>query len=764
MSGAIRVLLRVDGLVQGVGFRPFVYRLARKHGLDGAVWNTPECVFVEVEGQRDVILAFQGEISSEAPPAARVEGVTSTPLVPTGEPGFQIAESQGDRREPALVSPEVATCPDCLAEIRDPANRRYRYPFTNCTNCGPRYTIVERVPYDRRRTTMRAFPFCAACAAEYGDPADRRFHAEPNACPVCGPRVTLVSPVGERLEEGDPIEAAGRRLSRGEVLAIKGLGGFHLACDATDEAAVTALRVRKGRRHRPLAVMARDLDVVRRICVVGDREAAELQGSRRPILLLRLRDDTDPGVAPSVAPAQRTLGVMLPYTPLHHLLLEGGAPPLLVMTSGNFSGGPIVSDNGDAIRRLGPMVDALLIHDRDIANRNDDSVGRIQGDRLVLVRRSRGFAPLPVPLGSDGPPILAVGALLHDTVGFAVGRRCFLSQHVGDVETEETTSFLREVVDNLIRWLDVEPQVVVHDLHPDLPTTRIAHDLATRFRARTLGVQHHHAHLVSALAAHGHTGPCLGLVLDGTGYGTDGNIWGGEVLFGDARGYRRMGHQRVLPLPGGDAAIRHPARLAAAWVHALAPELEHERLGLWERVGGEEAAVIRRMVDRRFNCPGTSSVGRLFDAMAGLLGIRDDATYEGQPAIELEQAAWEVDGSPVVLPPPRVVASGASLVWDPAPTFVSAARQERDGVPRTVLARAFHEALARALVEVCHRALSGCGLRTVALAGGVFQNALLEQLVGAGLEAVGAQVLRPGEIPPGDGGLALGQIAVARGG
>lgn len=755
----LRYRVRVDGLVQGVGFRPFVYRIAVREGLGGTVWNTPEGVFAEVEGQEASLARFLKALVDEAPPAARVERVSPQLQEPRGEGSFRIVESAGERREPALVSPEVATCADCLREMWDPRDRRYRYPFVNCTNCGPRYTIVERVPYDRHQTTMRVFPLCPECGQEYRDPLDRRFHAEPNACPVCGPRLLLLSPQGQPLP-GDPLEETRRLLAEGQVLAIKGLGGFHLACDATREDAVALLRQRKGRPHRPLAVMARDLEVARRYCQITDPEARELEGTRRPILLLWRRDGTD--LAPSVAPGQRSLGLMLPYTPLHHLLLGAGtvagreAPPLLVMTSGNFSGGPIVAENGDALRRLGPLCDALLTHDRDIANRNDDSVGYLEGERLVLVRRSRGFAPLPVPLPEGGPCVLALGAQLHNVIAQAVERRVFLSQHVGDVDTEETLGFLREVAANLGRWLQVEPEVLACDLHPDLLTSHLAREMAGQVRT-LVQVQHHHAHLASAAVAHGVTGQDIqALVLDGTGYGPDGTIWGGELLVGSPRSFRRAGHQTTLPLPGGDGAIRRPIRVAVAWLHALDPALAGSGLDLWGRIPEEEARVVRRMVDRGFNCPATSSTGRLFDVAASLLGIRDQVTWEGQAAVELEQAAWEGQEGALELPLPDLL---PDLTWDPSPLLLALATGEGSVPDR---ARAFHRSLARGVAQACVRVRQHGGPERVALCGGVFQNRLLTRYVARDLEAEGLVPLLPGALPVGDGGLALGQVAVAR--
>jgi hydrogenase maturation protein HypF len=764
--GLRRVQLELQGLVQGVGFRPFVYRVARELGLAGRVSNTTEGVEIEVEGSLAAVEGLLLALRHQLPPLARVDLLRVRDLEPVGIEGFTIIESRSRRGGAALISPEVATCEACLDELRDATDRRHRYAFTNCTDCGPRFTIVESVPYDRPLTTMRSFPLCPDCQAEYEDPLDRRFHAEPNACPVCGPSLSLVTPDGGAIPCDDPLVEAQRRLRAGQVIAVKGLGGYHLACSARDEAAVSRLRERKQRPHKPLAVMARDLAAARRHCVISMAEARELEGPRRPILLLSRRVDEAAPLAASLAPGHHSLGVMLPYTPLHHLLLEPDDLSVLVMTSGNRSGGPMVSDDAEALRVLEPIVDALLVHDRPIANRCDDSVGFVEGDDTVLIRRSRGWVPLPVTLADEVPSTLALGAMLNNTFTLAEGRRAFLSQHVGDTDDQDTLDFLEEAVGGLQRWLELEPELIAHDLHPDLFTTHLARRLAAAVREqgrdepRLVAVQHHHAHLVTAMAAAGRVEPTTGLVLDGTGYGPDRSIWGGEILVGDAGSARRVGHLRPLPLPGGEAAVKRPLRVAVAWLHTLVPDAIELDLRLWRRAEPEELELVRQMVDRGFNCPVTSSVGRLFDAVSALLDLVVDASYEGQAAMELEQHA-------LLGRPDRarlrfdVLEQDGRLIIDPRPLLRGLAGCMALGLPTPDLALAFHQALADALVLCAVRVRDAGGPHHVALCGGVFHNRILTRACSEGLRAAGLEPLAPGAIPVGDGGLSLGQALVA---
>lgn len=760
-AATVRFLIRAVGLVQGVGFRPFVYRVATRSGLAGVVRNTSGGAEIEAEGSREQIDALLQALRDELPAIARIDQLDVTPQPLTGETGFRIVESSSKSEAASLISPDVATCADCLAELRDPADRRHRYPFVNCTNCGPRFTIVEAVPYDRHQTTMRPFELCPSCAAEYRDPADRRFHAEPNACPVCGPRVELLDAAGRSLATGDAaIDELRSRLAAGAIAAIKGLGGFHLACDACNAEAVATLRQRKTRPHKPLAVMVADLDVARQCCDLDASEERELCSPRRPILLLLRRRSSALPIADGVAPGRADLGVMLPYTPLHHLLFMGDGPRCLVMTSGNRSEEPIVIDNQQAVSILGHIADVLLVHDRAIWNRCDDSVGYVADDQLVLTRRSRGHVPLPVKLPHPVRPTLAVGPWLTNTFAWASGDRAYLSQHIGDVDNSETLDFLIESIGKLQRWLGIEPELIAHDLHPDYLTTRLAHELGETYRR--VPVQHHHAHLIAACAAAGIDRPVQGLVLDGTGYGYDRTIWGGELLVGDARSFRRAAHLVPLPLPGGDAAIRRPLRTAIAYLHKLVPDAAKLPLALWSRASEDELTVVRQMVDRGFNCTPTSSAGRLFDAVSALLGVCDQISFEGQAAIELEQLAWRGVASRAPALQYAVGVAGDAIGIDVGEMFEQLVQALLDGVAAADLAAAFHADLARLFADVCAVVADDSQTpREVVLCGGVFQNRLLTRLVAQQLTAHKLRAIVPGAIPVNDGGIALGQILVA---
>ena len=783
---AIRLRVRVTGVVQGVGFRPFIYRIADRFGVAGCVRNTSGGAELELEAVPSSIDAFLQELRLRPPPIARIDQIETEPMQPLGETGFRIISSLATSEQAALVSPDVSVCDDCLRELRDPNDRRYGYPFVNCTNCGPRFTIVQEVPYDRPKTTMASFPLCEPCAREYADPLDRRYHAQPVACPSCGPAVALLAPDGALLASGsDAVKAAREMLSSGRILAIKGLGGFHLACDAANGEAVQSLRDRKPRPHKPLAIMCRDLATVRAHCELSEAEERELTHPRRPILLLARSLPSAPEgrhspaqgnalgtadekmdapqrgatgvVAPAVAPGHRDLGVMLPYTPLHALLIDPGAPSCLVMTSGNRTGGPIEISNDDALRILGPIADAVLVHDRDIWNRCDDSVASVRGDQLVMMRRSRGFVPLPIEVDAQLRPTFAVGAMFANAFAIAKGRRVFLSQHIGDVDDVTVLQFLEESYGKLKRWLGIEPELVVHDLHPDLLTTHLARRMAAH--ARTVAVQHHHAHLASAMAAAGIDGEVQGIVFDGTGYGLDGAIWGGELLVGNAARVRRAGHLRELLLPGGDAATKRPLRIAAAWLHQLVPHASQLPLELWSRAEADEVQVIRRMVDRRFNAARTTSAGRLFDAVSAMLAVCDQVSYEGQAAIELEQFARDAD----VLEVGRmaVVEEMGRVTIDPSPWFSGAVAALAAGKDRSAIARDFHYSLACGTAEACARVANGGGPRRVVACGGVFQNRMLASMIALELERRGMQAVLPGQVPVNDGGLALGQVMVA---
>ncbi|MCG5218654.1 carbamoyltransferase HypF [Streptosporangium sp. KLBMP 9127] len=747
----MRSLIRVEGIVQGVGFRPFVHVLAARYGLAGLVGNDAAGVFIEAEGAPSAVTALVDAVRRRAPALAVVQRVSVLPIPPTGGTGFRIVPSVPGGARQALVSADAATCDDCLAELFDPADRRYRYPFVNCTNCGPRFTIVTAVPYDRDSTTMAGFAMCPACAGEYADPGDRRFHAQPVCCPACGPVLVLRTPEGAVIP-GDPIVTAAARLAAGAVIAVKGLGGYHLAADAADETAVAALRAGKRREDKAFAVMAPDLPAVRELCEVDDAAAALLSGGRRPIVLLARR----PGrrVAPSVAPGGGVLGMLLPYTPLHHLLSRELARPY-VLTSGNVSGEPIAHRDEDALRRLRGVADAFLCHDRPIHSRADDSVVRVFRGAELPVRRARGYTPEPITLPWESPrPVLACGAESKNTFCLLQGRNAIISPHLGDLGDYETLRAFTEGITRLRRLFGIDPAVVAHDLHPGYPSTRYALGLDG---VETVGVQHHHAHVASCLADNGEAGPVVGVAFDGTGYGPDGTVWGGELLVADLAGYQRAGHLEQVRMPGGATAIRQPWRMTAAYLHAAYGPEPPAGLDVIGRHEAHWSAVSALVTGSVATAPVTSSAGRLFDAVAALLGVRDTVTYEGQAAMDLEQHAdpRTRDGYPAgVTDASPVVIRSTDLVR-------AAVADLRRGVPTGVIAARVHHGLATALVTAVCRIAAASGLGTVALSGGVFGNMLLLGAVVDGLERHGLRVLVHRRVPCNDGGISLGQAAVA---
>jgi len=714
-----RIRIRLRGIVQGVGFRPFVHNLALKHGLNGFVLNSSAGLIAEVEGDPAELASFRTSLTAEAPPLAWIQEAETTELEPNGEIGFVIRPSLAVTGEFALISPDTATCAACVADIRDPANRRYQYAFTNCTNCGPRYTIIRDIPYDRPNTTMAPFRMCAACQAEYDDPADRRFHAQPNACPVCGPSLS------------GSIEEAKQRLAAGEILAIKGLGGFHLACDARNQAAVRSLRHRKRRSDKPFAVMVRDLAAVQSLAEVAGSDQASLLGPRHPIVILRSFVEW-----PAVAPGNPTLGVMLPYTPLHHLLFENAPYDALVMTSGNLSEEPIVVGNADALDHLSGVADWFLTHNRDIYMRADDSVVRSFEGRERVLRRSRGYAPQTLDLGRSVPEMLAVGGELKNAFCLTKGHHAILSQHIGDLENYETLVFFEETLANLKKLFRVEPRAIAHDLHPGYLSTRYALEVPDLPK---IGVQHHHAHIASCMLENGLDGEVIGVAFDGTGYGPDGAIWGGEFLVAGYAGFTRRVHLRYAPLAGGDAAVREPWRAALAYV----PHVQ----GVTE----ERQRVVRRMIETGLNTVQTSSCGRLFDAVAAIIGLRLEVTFEGQAAIELEAIADESieDRYDFTL-------SGEELDFRPAMDAIAASKEARP-----VIAARFHNTVAAAIVETCRQIGRESGLQRVCLSGGTFQNIKLLTRTVPALRREGFTVHLHEKVPPNDGGIALGQAAIA---
>ncbi|MGH9157325.1 MAG: carbamoyltransferase HypF [Acidimicrobiales bacterium] len=748
--------LRVTGTVQGVGFRPFVYRTAVELGLAGLVGNDSDGVFVEAEGEPDRLDELARRLAASPPPLARVTGLSATPLAITGDTGFRIVESRAGTAPAAAVSVDVATCGECLAELSDRHDRRFGYPFINCTNCGPRYTIVESIPYDRAATTMAGFAMCAPCRAEYHDPADRRFHAEPNACPVCGPELARLSPAGVVLARGpEALDGAARALGAGGIVAVKGLGGYHLAADATDTLAVAELRRRKHRDDKPFAVMVADLEAGRALCLLSPEAEAALSSPRRPIVLASRRPDPVVVVADEVAPGLPELGLMLPYTPLHSLLIDRLRRPL-VMTSGNLSDEPIAHTDDDALARLGALVESVLTHDRPIHIRCDDSVVRAsRWGPVQMARRSRGYAPEPLALPVPARrPILAVGAELKNTVAVAKNAVVVASHHIGDLEHYPAYRSFLQAVDHLCHLAGVEPEVVAHDLHPEYLSTKYAMDLDLPL----LGVQHHHAHVASCLVDHGRSGPVLGMAFDGLGFGCDGHLWGGEFLVADLVGCRRVGHLRPVPLAGGARAVREPWRMALAWADLALGRDEAERYG---------AGVDRRWpaVLALAESPATAwttSAGRLFDAVAALLGLRDRVSYEGQAAIELEAAAsaepLDVDGYPMSVG--RDPTTGLPVL-DPAPLLAAVVAERDRGTPVGEISARFHAGLGRAAARLAADLAAEHGLATVALSGGVFQNTRLTAVVAGAAGAAGLEVLIHRRIPPNDGGISIGQAAIA---
>jgi hydrogenase maturation protein HypF len=752
VSELVRTAVRVEGIVQGVGFRPFVYGLATSLGLAGLVGNDADGVFAEIEGDAGSVGTFLHLLRHQPPPLARIDRIDTARLRPTGQAGFAIVASQPGTHHRALVSADTATCADCLRELADPADRRYQYPFINCTNCGPRFTIIRDVPYDRPSTTMSGFAMCEQCAAEYHDPADRRFHAQPVCCPACGPRLVLTGPAGAELSDADPIDAAAAMIGRGQIVAVKGLGGYHLVADARNEAAAGALRGRKHREDKPFAVMVSGLPAARELCELNEAAERLLASPRRPIVLAPRHAGAK--IARSVAPGNSQLGLMLAYTPLHHLLLERVADPVIA-TSGNVSDEPIAYRDADALTRLGAIADGFLVHDRAIHVRADDSVTRVAGGRETVLRRSRGYAPEPLRVRRPFPrPVLACGAELKNTFCLAADDRVFVSQHIGDLENAETLLSFAAGIAHYRRLFDIEPQVVAHDLHPEYLSTKYAADLPG---VELAGVQHHHAHIASCLADNDADGPVIGVAFDGTGYGTDGTIWGGEFLIADLAEFSRAGFLAPVPMPGGAAAIRQPWRMAAAYLAAAYPRGGPEDLAVRRR-NARQWDPISAMARRGLNSPLTSSAGRLFDAVAALLGVRDVINYEGQAAIELEQL---VDPAEKAAYPAALTFSDDQLRVRGADLVRAAAEDLAAGVGNRVIAARFHQGVARAIVSACEALRDRHGPATVALSGGVFQNLMLATAVEHGLEAARFTVLTHHRVPCNDGGISLGQAVVA---
>jgi hydrogenase maturation protein HypF len=784
---------QVRGVVQGVGFRPFVYRLALEEGLSGFIGNDTGGVTIEIEGPPERLEAFLTRLRSEPPPLARIDQVTVRQIPATGEAAFRIIASESAGQVSTGIPADAATCPDCLRELLSPADRRYRYPFLNCTNCGPRFTITRRIPYDRPQTSMAVFPMCPACQAEYDDPLNRRFHAQPNACYECGPHVWLITPSGETCKATSlvaphlqqallaiadseeftsenatassfaVIEQTIELLLDGQIVAIKGVGGFHLAVDATNQAAVMRLRERKHRYGKPLAVMVRDLDAARKLCALTAEEEALLSTSARPIVLARRQPDS--AIAEAVAPGLPWLGIFLPHAPLQHLLFADPRILALVMTSANLSEEPIAIDNTEARTRLGQIADAFLMHNREILQRCDDSVTAIVDGAPQLLRRARGYVPLGVALPFDAPPLLAVGGHLKNVFTLARGRFAYQSQHMGDLENLTGLEFFRESLDHLMRTFEINPQIVVHDLHPGYLSTAWAKEWAAERNLPLIAVQHHHAHIAGCVAEHNLTGPVIGLALDGTGYGTDGKIWGGEVLIAKPDSFERFAHLDYVPMPGGEKAIKEPWRMAFA--HLRAAGFDLETAASLAGATTQEAQLLDRMIERNINAPQTSSLGRLFDAVAAVVLSRRAVDYEAQAAIELEGIALvhsvEPDDAQAY---PMEFLSGDWSNREPlrisaTPLWRALVADLHAAVPKPHIAARFHAGVAQAFAQAAVQARAATSINQVALSGGCMHNRRLAHLLRVSLEAEGFAVYQHRAVSPGDGGLSYGQAAVA---
>jgi hydrogenase maturation protein HypF len=750
------VRIHITGVVQGVGFRPFIYGLATRFGLFGWVRNTSAGVDIELDGPPKAIAAFTEDLREDAPPLARIDEISVQTTAPNGFTEFQIIHSKPLRGAFQPISPDVCMCADCERELFQPQDRRYRYPFINCTNCGPRFTIIEDIPYDRPNTTMKSFEMCPQCAAEYTDPLDRRFHAQPIACPICGPHIWLEVQGRRIIEREGALSETRQLLQAGKIVAIKGLGGFHLACDATNKAAVMALRRRKLRVDKAFAVMMPDVESVAGQCTLNDTEREKLLSYERPIVILQRKDGST--VANEVAPGQNTLGVMLPYTPLHSLLMEKeeGFPRALVMTSGNMSEEPIAVENEEASKRLASLADAFLMHDRGIRTRCDDSVVRVFDGEIYPLRRSRGYAPYPVHLKREGPSLLAVGGELKNVFCLTRGPYAFLSHHIGDLENFETLQSFEDGIEHLQRLFRVQPEAIAYDLHPDYLATRYALERSQVEGLPAIGVQHHHAHIAACMAEHGFKGESLviGVSFDGTGYGDDGAIWGGEFLLSDYAGYRRVSHIRYIPLPGGDVSIRQPWRLALAWLDRIGMSARSIP-SLQEIVTPERERIVLKQIRLGLNSPDCSSMGRLFDAVAALCGVRHQVNYEAQAAIELEalvdpdeigEYAFEIGESDV----------------DPLPLFQALVQDLLGGMNVGKIASRFHHAVARMVVDVCKQIRSLERVSDVVLSGGVWQNMVLLSSTVLDLRQAGFSVYVHREVPTNDGGIALGQAVIAQ--
>jgi hydrogenase maturation protein HypF len=747
-----RAEIKITGIVQGIGFRPFIYGLAEAHSIRGWVLNNEKGVFIDAESEDGNLDVFIQNIPKLAPPLARIESFDIKYLEPLGHTLFEIRKSEEVQEKFVLISPDLATCDSCLSELFSPGNFRYRYPFINCTLCGPRFTILQDIPYDRHKTTMAPFTLCPVCRKEYEDPRDRRFHAQPNACPACGPSLHLEDRARQAVP-GDPVEKTLDLLAAGRIVAIKGLGGFHLACDARNQDAVSSLRSRKFREDKPFAVMCRDLEEVKEHGEVSEEEEKLLLGVERPVVILRRRKMSP--VASAVAPYQDTLGVMLPYSPLHHLLLNG---PLrtLVMTSGNVSDEPISYNNDEASRRLSRIADYFLFHNRKIHMRCDDSVTRIFEGKPYILRRSRGYVPFPIKVSFPLERVLACGGELKNTFCLTRENYAFLSHHIGDLENLETLTSFEEGIEHFKKLFYIEPKAVAYDLHPDYLSTQYALSIPN---IPKIGIQHHHAHIVSAMVENGIEGDVIGVALDGTGFGLDGTLWGGEFIKANLRDFDRLAHLKKVPMPGGAMAIKEPWRMAMVYLtEAFGEEATRLRIGLMKKIDLQKWDILTKTIGKKINSPLTSSMGRLFDAVSSLLSIRDEVRYEGQAAIELEKIADPGVKEEYLFHTEKNL---SPMTIDPTEMIKGIVRDKIAGVASSIISGRFHRTIASLIIATCEAIRSEHGLSRVVLSGGVFQNILLLSLVVKGLKTSGFDVYTHHLVPTNDGGISLGQAVIA---
>lgn len=752
----IRENIIIKGIVQGVGFRPFIHKLVQNYNLSGWVLNSNQGVEIDIEGEMEELNSFVSDIKVKLPPLARIEKIEVNQLHLIGYKGFSIKKSiTKEENGFVLVSPDISICEDCLQELFDPRNRRFHYPFINCTNCGPRFTIIKDIPYDRGKTTMRVFEMCPQCQSEYENIEDRRYHAQPNACAECGPQVFLYQNK-RKLENVDPVKEAVKLLKDGKIGAIKGLGGFHLACDATNNEVVTKLRLLKNREAKPFAIMSFNLEKIKQYCKLGKKEEKWLINRARPIVLLKKKEDSL--ISSLVAPRNNYLGVMLPYTPLHCLLLKDNFTAL-IMTSGNIADQPIIGDNQEALEKLDGIADFFLLYNRDIFNRCDDSVVKIVNDGNVFFRRSRGYVPYPIILDFKLKEVLALGGELKNTISFSKENYVFLSQYLGDLKSVETLNFLKESIENLEKIFRVNPETIACDLHPDYLSTQFAEEIGAKKGLKVVKVQHHHAHIVSCMAENNIKEKVMGVAYDGTGYGDDGKIWGGEFLLCDLKKYFRVGHLKYYPLPGGDKAIEEPWRMAYSYLYSIyGPKAKTLDIDFNHRMDYDKLSIIEKMIDKNINSPLTSSCGRLFDAASSLIGIRDEINYEGQAAMELESlCAFGIKERYKFC----IYKEGKEFIIDPQEIFIDIIEDLKKGIDKKIMAAKFHNTVAEFTLNLCGKIRENNGINKIALSGGVFQNRYLTEKIISLLERDNFQVYTQRIVPPNDSGISLGQVVVA---